>query len=82
MDELQQSFKEDLIVIVNTTDIGCDAIIVLTSEIDTIALLDMNSSYTMLFFYKSLERYRAINDRQLKKFEQDIEIDIGENDYI
>lgn len=63
VDELQQSSKEDLIVIVNVTDIGCDAIIVLTSEVYAIALPDMNSSYATLFFYKSLERYRAINNR-------------------
>ena len=66
----------------NATAIGCHAIIVSAFKIQEIALPEMNSPHAPLFFRQSLKRYRAINDRNLKKYERDIEDDLGGNDSV
>ena len=75
VDELQRSASEGPIVIVNATDIGCDAIIVSTSKVHAIPLPEMDSSQAPPFFQKKLGRYRAMNHQQWRKFERDIEDD-------
>lgn len=79
LDELQQSAKEGPIVIVNATDLGCDAIIVSASEFQAISLPEMNSPHAPPLFRQSLARYRAI--RQCNKYERDIENDL-ENEQV
>ncbi len=76
--ELKQCANGGPIVIVNATDFGCDAIIVSTSEVQTIALPEMDSSQAPLFFQQSLGRYRTIDHDRLKEYERDIETDTGE----
>lgn len=79
LDELQQSAKEGPIVILNATDLGCDAIIVSASEFQAISLPKMNSPHAPPLFHQSLARYRAI--RQCNKYERDIENDL-ENEQV
>ena len=81
VDELQQLASEGPIVIVNATDIGCDAIIVSTSKVQAIALPEMNSSQAPPFFQQILGRYRAIDHPQRRNFERDLEADTGEADF-
>ena len=81
MDELQQSAREGPIVIVNATDIGCDAIIVSTSKVQAIALQHMNSSQARSFFQQKLGRYRAIDHEQWRKYKRDIEVETGGTDF-
>ena len=64
LDELQQSASEGPIVIVNATDIECDAMIVSTSKVQAIALPEMNSSQAPSFFQQKLGRYRSIDHQQ------------------
>ncbi len=77
--ELQQCANEGPIVIVNVTDIRCDAIIVSTAEIQAIALPEMNSRQAPSSFHQKLGRYRNID---YKKYERDIENDMEGNNYI
>ena len=77
LDELKQSAIEGPIIIVNATDFGCDAIIVSTSEVQAIALPEMNSSKAPPFFKERLGRYKTIDPEQLKKYERDVESDLG-----
>ena len=79
VDELQQSASEGPIVIVNATDIGCDAIIVSASKVQAIALPEMNSSQAPFFFQQKLKSYRA-DHQQWRKYKRDIEDDtVGAN---
>lgn len=77
LDELKKCATEGPIVIVNATDIRCDAIIVSTSEVQAIALPRMNSSEAPSFFQKKLGRYRIIDHEQWKKYGRDIEAATG-----
>lgn len=80
VDELQQSASEGPVVIVNATHIGCDAIIVSTSEVQAIALPEMNSSQAPSSFQEKLKRYRKIDYKQWRSYQRDIEDDTGESD--
>ena len=77
VDELQQTASEGPIVIVNATDIGCDAIIVSTSKIQAIALPEMNFSQAPSFFQQKLGRYRSIDHEQCRNHKRDLEYDTG-----
>ena len=81
VDELQQLASEGPIVIVNATDIECDAIIVSPSKVQAIALPEMNSSQAPHFFQQKLERYRSIDHQKRKNFERDLEADTGGADF-
>lgn len=61
VDDLPQNASERPIVIVNATDFGCDAIILLTSKVQAIALPKMNSSQAPSFFQRKLGHNRTIN---------------------
>ena len=50
VDELKEGANEGPIVIVNVTDIRCDAIIVSAAEVQAIALPEMNSPEAPPFF--------------------------------
>ena len=80
--ELQHTAHEGPIVIVNATDIRCDAIIVSTTEVQTIALSGMSSSQAPSFFQRRLGRYREIGHGQLEKYERDIEPDVWGDDCV
>ena len=80
--ELKQCANEGPIVIVNVTDIRCDAIIVSTAEVQAIALPEMNSSQAPSSFHQRLGRYRTIDRKRLKIYERDIENDLEENDHV
>lgn len=82
VNELKEGANEGPIVIVNATDIGCDAIIVSTAEIQAIALQEMNSFEAPSFYQKRLARYRTMVDEKLKKYERDIENDMAGGDYV
>lgn len=69
-------------MIVNATDIRCDAIIILASEMQAIALPAINSPEAPSFFQQKLGRYRITDSEVLKKYKRDIEDDGGENDYV
>lgn len=81
MDELQQSASEGPIVIVNATDIGCDAIIVTTSKVQAIALPERDSFKAPSIFQRRLGRYRTIDHQQWKYLERDVEDDTGGADF-
>lgn len=80
-DELKQSANEGPIVIVNATNIRYDAILIFASRIHAIALPEMNTPHTPSFFYQRLGPYRAIDDKEFKKNERDIENDMKRNHY-
>ncbi|KAF2469216.1 uncharacterized protein BDR25DRAFT_264442 [Lindgomyces ingoldianus] len=71
-EELTACASEGPIVIVNATDIGSDAILVLPSGPKAIALTEITSEAPEAF-QKALGRNRAINDRG---FQRDIESDV------
>ena len=75
VNEIKEGAKEGPIVIVNATDIRCDAIIVSAAEVQAIALPEMNSPEAPPFFQQKLGRYRTIDYEKLKKYERDIEAD-------
>ena len=77
VDELQQSASEGPIVIVNATDIGCDAIIISTSKVQAIALPEMKFSEAPSFSQQKLGRYRKIGHKQWRSYKRDIEVDTG-----
>ncbi len=77
--ELQQCANEGPIVIVNITDIRCDSIIVTATEIQAIALPEMNSRQAPSSFHERLGRYRTID---YKRYKRDIEDDTEGNVYI
>ena len=80
--ELKQCANEGPIVIVNATDIQCDAIIISSAKIQTIALPEMSSDQSPSSFQQRLGRYRTIDDKKFKKFERDIEDDRGGDGYV
>lgn len=54
---LKKCAHEGPIVIVNATDIRCDAIIVSTAQVQALALPEMNSLQAPSFFQPKLGRY-------------------------
>ena len=80
--ELQQNANKGPIVIVNVTDIRCDAIIVSTAEIQAIPLPEMNSRQAPSSFHQRLARYRKIDSQSLRIYERDIENDLEGNDHV
>ncbi len=80
--ELQQYANEGPIVIVNVTDIRCDAIVVSTAEVQTIALPEMNSRLAPSSFHQRLGRYSKIDSQRWTIFERDIEDDLEGNDHV
>lgn len=71
-EELTACAREGPIVIVNATDIGSDAILVLPSGPKAIALTELDSQAPRVF-QEALGRSRAIND---KESQRDIESDV------
>ena len=82
VEELKAGAKEGPIVIVNATDIRCDAIIVSTADVQAIALPELNSPAAPPYFRQKLARYRTLDyEKKLKKDEErDIEPDEAEID--
>ena len=80
--ELKKCANEGPIVIVNVTDIRCDAIIVSAAEVQAIALPEMNSGQAPSSFHQRLGRYRTIDRERLKIYERDIENDLEGDDHL